>query len=158
MKKFLFCLMMSLSSLACAYDGGYQEVPPIDDWTPPEPTLKEIMHRDFVETVDLVKSHDDFAGTLVGLRIGDEWTVVDRRLEKVSGKKPDGTALDKLIGVAGKASSAKGSLTITYTRVTGYDSEGRPFTESFTIQAGAAFGAAAAAQASMDEATQKQHK
>jgi hypothetical protein len=160
-----FALILCLLTLPCAFagiGGEDQEVPPVDIEEPIYTNVQtDEQHQAFLGLVQEIKTNPDYAGTQVGIRVNLEWELVDRRAEKKkpeTGKAPGSETIDKLVGVANKATNMKGSVTITYTRITGYDAEGRPLLETFTISGGLALGGAAAAQAAMDEAMNKNHK
>lgn len=158
--KLLLPLLFALSTptYATVYGHGYEEVAPIDA-AEPEPMVDMELFNGMVHEF---RTDPGFAGAMIGVRLGDQFRVVDRRSEAVSSspKTPSGngtTMSERLISQAIRSSGASVSLHISYTRE-GVDENGRPYKETVIIDAGAASGAAAAAQASMNAATSKAHK
>ena len=137
-----------------------EPIPGVDN----APEEFEVDMTAFNALVDHFKTDPDYAGSKIGVRVGDQFAVVDRSLEKASAstKKPTVTpagtsVLDRLVGAASNSTAARASFHISYKKK-GIDENGKPYEETLEIDAGAASGAAAAAQASMDEAMSKNHQ
>jgi len=111
----------------------------------------------FNETVKTFQTDPAFAGQKVGVRIGSMFAVVDRTNEPMAKQSSKDTALDKIIAMTNRASALKANLHIRYVRET-IDDNGKPMKETLDIDAGVQTGAAAMAEASMEEAMGKQHR
>jgi hypothetical protein len=156
--KLLLLLALSTPTYATPYGRDYDKEAPIEV-AEPEPMVDMELLNGMVHEF---QTDPGFAGAMIGVRLGDQFRVVDRRSEVASSspKTPSGngtTMGERLISQAIKSSGASVSLHISYIRE-GIDADGQPYKETVTIDAGAASGAAAAAQASMDAATSKAHK
>lgn len=157
MKRLLLVLIMAGTAFGGKTNpGDPAEDAPIEVYEPTYQTPEQ--HALFLEAVETAKTAPGLAGTSVGVRVNLEWALIDRRAEKKNPPPATPGTLETLAKLAGRSTSATGSVTIVYTRVTGYDDSGKPLYETMTFSAGAAVGDAAVAQASMNEAMSKSHK
>lgn len=161
MKKRILMLLLAFNLSATVANGAVfedQENVPVDDNQPALPAAVDpATHALFLESVSFAETAPDLAGISVGVRVGREWTIVDRSAEKKSPAPVSPTTLEVLNRLAGR--NVSGTVTITYVRVTGYSEKGQPLYETVVFNAG---GASTAndieAQKAMNDAMGKNHK
>lgn len=155
----VLALLVSIFSMT-AHAGSDSKLPVVRP-EPNEPSddYQEVMTAvEFARLIADLNSSPEFAGVNAAVRIGSHWALIERGASASTAKPTPGgkTALDKILATVEKSGAAKASLHIQYKR-TFIDENGKPQTEEFILTAGVASGAAAAAQASMDEAASKNH-
>lgn len=130
-----------------------------------EPELSTMTDSELFDAmVQAVFADPDYSGLKTGVQYGVHYAIIDRTQQPAAKVKPKppakggGSQVQSLLGQA-LSRAGSGSVTVRFTYVyAGFDANGKAFSETVTIDAGIATGAAAQAQASMDEAMGKNHR